>query len=966
VGGAAAGGGRQAHLRAAPRGGTGGRPQQPRLPRCSAAPLLRCSMPHASARLRLLACSAPAQASPPAHAHTRAHAHTHTNSRAAPVHHHVPVAVLDAADDLLEEAPRLVLHQPPLLHDVVEQLAALRAGAARASGRRARTARARRERRRSGARGETAAGAVSCGARAVPRAHLDVLHDHVDVGGRLDHLVQADDVRVHEQPQDLDLAAHCGGGRGGGISRRRPGGGGGGAARRGAGGAAAGRPPFSSMSIAWILRRFRILIATWWPVSTCSATLTCETAGGACGERGGAAGAVPACGGRDGAPCRRSRCPASCPAGSSTGRIPPTGCSPACWGGRQPPRRPLATPPWRLCGVPGAGGAWAPGAGRGLQVAMRAPPVCRLLPPGSGGGGFRWAADGAARVAGARFVAGEGDGTAAKAAPWFSLDRRAGCGGEAGRIGEESPGARGGFARGRGVPTWRAAQTQAARAAAPPRHCRYCRAAAAPFAVCRLQWSGRALNGWAIEHAKRTQRATRRAAAHGTGAGASNARAVRAPRASLTRGGAARPTWQVRSGRSAGAVRYCAGSSDARARDAFAARPGAQRRRSRQAAVSGIGRRLHPATGAPAAEAAIALLRLSGGGGGGRSGGPAAAPSISLGAPRLSFPLPLPRAPRRHAGVLRAGREAVGGERRRRPGGAAAGRRRAAADADAARRAARQRLPAPRRRRPPQRQLRAAPAGRALPPGQPLAPLARLQPDARGVGGRAAAAAAPRRLLRLLPRRAAQGGGRLALALPQGIPAAGTRRRPAIHRGAPRRWPGCLAWGARPGPPRPAPAVPRRPAAPGRARSSRRPLPARPHGPRAPQALKWAQRCQRAAPSCEVEAAPSYREQRALAAQVSRRAQRALAERDARMQQFSVAWEGRRQALRQLSAMLEAQSCNAELSDDIRREMSLLAQVRPCPGRAAAAACASAPGRPGRGSAARWAAAAAVLGEAAR
>ena len=39
--------------------------------------------------------------------------------------HHVAVAVLDAADDLLEEVPRLVLQQTPLLHDVVKQLPGL-------------------------------------------------------------------------------------------------------------------------------------------------------------------------------------------------------------------------------------------------------------------------------------------------------------------------------------------------------------------------------------------------------------------------------------------------------------------------------------------------------------------------------------------------------------------------------------------------------------------------------------------------------------------------------------------------------------------------------------------------------------------------------------------------------------------------------------------------------------------------
>lgn len=81
---------------------------------------------------------------------------------AAPVHDHVAVAVLDAADDLLEKVTRLVLWQPALLHDVVKQLAA-----------------------------------------------LDILHDHVDVCGRLDDLVQPDDVRVHEEAQDLDLAPHC-------------------------------------------------------------------------------------------------------------------------------------------------------------------------------------------------------------------------------------------------------------------------------------------------------------------------------------------------------------------------------------------------------------------------------------------------------------------------------------------------------------------------------------------------------------------------------------------------------------------------------------------------------------------------------------------------------------------------------------------------------------------------------------
>jgi hypothetical protein len=41
------------------------------------------------------------------------------------VHHHVPVAVLHPADDLLEKVAGLVLSQPAPLHDVVKQLAAL-------------------------------------------------------------------------------------------------------------------------------------------------------------------------------------------------------------------------------------------------------------------------------------------------------------------------------------------------------------------------------------------------------------------------------------------------------------------------------------------------------------------------------------------------------------------------------------------------------------------------------------------------------------------------------------------------------------------------------------------------------------------------------------------------------------------------------------------------------------------------
>ena len=56
--------------------------------------------------------------------------------------------------------------------------------------------------------------------------HLDILHDDVDVVGCLHNFVQADDVWVHEEAQDLDLAPHCsvagqegrwwGGGGGGG------------------------------------------------------------------------------------------------------------------------------------------------------------------------------------------------------------------------------------------------------------------------------------------------------------------------------------------------------------------------------------------------------------------------------------------------------------------------------------------------------------------------------------------------------------------------------------------------------------------------------------------------------------------------------------------------------------------------------------------------------------------------------
>jgi hypothetical protein len=51
----------------------------------------------------------------------------HITVTSAPVHDHVPVAVLHPRDDLLEEVPRLVLRQPALLNNVVKQLATLQA-----------------------------------------------------------------------------------------------------------------------------------------------------------------------------------------------------------------------------------------------------------------------------------------------------------------------------------------------------------------------------------------------------------------------------------------------------------------------------------------------------------------------------------------------------------------------------------------------------------------------------------------------------------------------------------------------------------------------------------------------------------------------------------------------------------------------------------------------------------------------
>ena len=72
------------------------------------------------------------------------------------------VDVLDAGDDLLEEAAALGLLDARLLDDVVEKLAAVR-----------------------------------------------VLHDEVQLLGRLDDLVELDDVRVADHLQDLDLAGHA-------------------------------------------------------------------------------------------------------------------------------------------------------------------------------------------------------------------------------------------------------------------------------------------------------------------------------------------------------------------------------------------------------------------------------------------------------------------------------------------------------------------------------------------------------------------------------------------------------------------------------------------------------------------------------------------------------------------------------------------------------------------------------------
>ena len=77
------------------------------------------------------------------------------------MHDHIPMAILHPRYDLLKEMPRLVFPQSSLLHDVIEQL-----------------------------------------------ARLHVLHHQKDVVRRLQYLVQPNDVRMHEQPQNLNLPSH--------------------------------------------------------------------------------------------------------------------------------------------------------------------------------------------------------------------------------------------------------------------------------------------------------------------------------------------------------------------------------------------------------------------------------------------------------------------------------------------------------------------------------------------------------------------------------------------------------------------------------------------------------------------------------------------------------------------------------------------------------------------------------------
>ena len=40
-------------------------------------------------------------------------------------------------------------------------------------------------------------------------SYLDIFHHNIDVIGGFDDLIQADDVRVHEEPQNFDLAPDC-------------------------------------------------------------------------------------------------------------------------------------------------------------------------------------------------------------------------------------------------------------------------------------------------------------------------------------------------------------------------------------------------------------------------------------------------------------------------------------------------------------------------------------------------------------------------------------------------------------------------------------------------------------------------------------------------------------------------------------------------------------------------------------